>query len=114
MTVCALRDPTNIQVWINAMPGMNDNPTLIVQFKAVAPTPGYSFDLKHIETMESMPPIFVYELIATAPSEPVTQAEIEADVRIEVPKLEYSELAGLEIMCGGEPFISLDEVETAH
>ena len=111
---CPVKDPRNVNIWINAMPGMNDNPTLIAEFTVTAPTPGYSFDLELSTVQESMPPTYIYDLVATPPAEPVIQVETEVEVRIEKPRLDYKELLGLEIMCGGTSLIRLDEVVTAH
>ena len=96
------------------MPGPNSNPTLIAQFKIIAPTPGYTFDLKILEVAESMPPHYVFGLVASPPDGMVTQVETETNVRIEMPDFDYAQIASATVKCGDDTLFRLDEVETAY
>ena len=114
MSACNLHSPRDIAMWINAMPGPGASPTLISTFKAVAPTPGYTYKLEVREVKESYPPQYVFSLVATPPSGIVTQVETEMDIRVEIPNFEYTEIASATVLCAGKPLFSLESVQTAY
>lgn len=109
--VISVSDPA---MWINAMPGPNNNPTLITNFTATTPTPGYAFDLNVLEVKESAPPQYVFDLITTPPEGNVIQVLHEAEVRIEIANFAYDEIASATVKCGGSELFSVESVETAH
>lgn len=114
MTKCLAHSPNDVAMWINAMPGANDNPTLIAMFKVTAPTPGYRFDFKILEVKESEPPQYVFDLVSFPPTGIVTEVETETDVRIEIPGFDHAKIAAATVMCDGKVLFELDEVETAY
>ncbi len=111
---CPVRNPKNIEAWINAMPGMNDNPTLIVQFTATAPTPGDTFTLDYASNEGGYSRIAELNLYSSMPLEPVIQVETETDIRVEMPNFYRDEIEALRIYCAGELLLSLDDVITAY
>ncbi len=111
---CPVNNPRNVNIWINAMPGMNDNPTLIAEFTVTAPAPGYSFTMGYANIRRTNAPVAKLRLLAHPPEAPTMQVETETQVRLEISNFYRADLEGVVIICGGEPFISLDEVETAY
>ncbi|MCF6329913.1 MAG: hypothetical protein L3J02_08950 [Henriciella sp.] len=96
------------------MPGPNDNPTLIVEFKVTAPTPGYTFTMGYTSIKKTNSSVAKLRFFAWAPTEPTAQVETEFDVHLEMPNFYRPDLDGMEISCDGETFISLDKVETVY
>jgi len=111
---CPVHSATDVNMWINAMPGPNDNPTLLTTFKVTAPTPGYEFGLKVLEERESFPPQYVFELVTRPPDGITTQVETETDVRIELPKFPYDQVASATVKCAGNTLFTTDSIETAY
>lgn len=111
---CLLHSPSDVQMWINAMPGPNDNPTLLSTFKITAPTPGYAFDLQVLEVRESFPPQYVFELVATPPGGIVTQVETVEEVRLELPKFDYETIASAMVKCGKTTLFTVESVDTVY
>lgn len=111
---CPIHSPKDVQMWINAMPGPGATPTLIVNFKVTAATPGYNFDLKVLEVSESIPPQYVFDLAVTPPQGVVMQVETETDVRIEIANFDYAEIASATVKCGDSTLFTVDVVETAY
>ena len=98
--------------WVNAMPGPNARPTLIVTGKVDTPTGGYRFAWRDIRVMESYPVQVVVELEATPPSGPATQAIVTHDVRGEWPS--QQPVGSLTIRCGDQVLARISPVESAH
>ena len=98
--------------WVNAMPGPNERPTLIVTGKVDTPTGGYRFAWRDIRVMESYPVQVAVDLVATPPSGPATQAIVTHDVRGEWPS--QQPVGSLTIHCGDKVLARIAPVETAH
>ena len=111
---CPVSSPRDVNIWIDAMPGPNDNPTLIVEFKVTAPTPGYTFTMGYTSIKKTNSSVAKLRFFARAPTEPIIQVETEFDVHLEMPNFYRQDLDGLEMNCDGETFISLDEVATVY
>lgn len=111
---CPVHSARDVQMWINAMPGPNDNPTLLTTFTATAPTPGYTFDLRVLEVRESFPPQYVFELVSTPPEGITTQVETPTDVRIEIPNFAYDQIALAIVKCGENVLFTMDSIETVY
>ncbi|WP_310467578.1 hypothetical protein [Sphingomonas sp.] len=109
---CGILASREWKAWVNAMPGPNARPTLIVIGKADTPTGGYSFAWRDIRVMESYPVQVVVDLVATPPSGPATQAIVTHDVRGEWPSQEP--VGSLTIRCGEKVLARISPVETAH
>ena len=111
---CLVHSASDVQMWINAMPGPNNNPTLFAKFKVTAPTPGYTFALKELLVKESYPPQYVFELIATPPDGIVAQVETVTDVALEIPNFAYDTIASASVECGKTTLFHTDSIETAY
>lgn len=98
--------------WVNAMPGPDSAPKLIVTGHVTAPTGGYTFGWSNFRVAESYPVQVFVELTATPPAGMATQALVTQQVRGEWP---LSPPAGsVTIMCGGQALARIAPVETAH
>ena len=113
-TECAVHSATDVQMWINAMPGPNDNPTLLTTFKVTTSTPGYTFALEELQVRESYPPQYVFGLITRPPDGIVTQVETVTDVRLEIPNFAYDQIASASVNCGNTTLFTVDAVETVY
>ena len=111
---CPVHSASDISMWINAMPGPNDNPTLMTRFRVIAPTPGYEFSLEVLEIKESYPPHYVFGLTATPPEGIVAQVETYTDVAIEIPNFAYDTIASATVKCGESTLFAVESVETAY
>lgn len=112
MNNCPLRPATDINIWINAMPGPS-GPTLIAIFQGTTPTPGYKFEGKVVEIQESVPPSYVIDIVPTPPSGIVTQVVTTAEVRLDIP-IESSEARSVTLTCRGQTLFTVNDVMTAH
>lgn len=112
--VCPVHSASDISMWINAMPGPNDNPTLMSRFKVVAPSPEYGFSLEILEVKESYPPQYVFELTATPPDGVVAQVETITQVAIDIPNFAYDTIASATVKCGETILFAVESVETAY
>ena len=75
---------------------------------------GYTFTLAYASNEGGYPRIAELYLYSSMPLRPVIQVETETDIRVEMPDFYRDEIDTLHIYCGGELFISLDEVTTAY
>lgn len=82
---CGIIGSIEWAAWVNAMPGPNARPSLIVTGKVTVPTGGYRFAWRDMRVMESYPVQVVAELQAIPPTGPATQAVVTHDVRGEWP-----------------------------
>src|ERR671917_180529 len=73
---CAILNSSGWAAWVNAMPGPNARPTLIVTGKATVPTGGYRFEWRDMRVMESYPVQIAVELDAIPPAGGATQAVV--------------------------------------
>lgn len=109
---CSILEAQDAQAWINGMPGPG-YPKMNITFKAMMPTPGYSFAAEVTSIMEMDPPSYVVNVTATPPSGMVIQVLSEEEVRVDVP-VQQTEAASVEITCGGATLFTVDQVETAY
>lgn len=96
---------------VDAMPGPNDNPRLIVSGKVTVPTGGYKLALRMGQVAESYPVQVTVYLDATPPSGPATQALETREVRGSWRSEER--VGSLTIRCGGRVLARLANIETA-
>ena len=113
---CPASQPRDINMWINAMPGVDsgERPPLLVNFIATTPTPGYQFALKLNRVMESFPEQVVLDLMVTAPDGIVPQVLKANTVSLKLPDFPGSEGSSVQVNCEGKPFFSVAKVTAAH
>ena len=109
---CATIGSSDWAAWVNAMPGPNARPTLIVTGKVTVPTGGYRFGWRDMRVMESYPVQVAVELDAIAPAGPATQAVVTHDVRGQWPI--DPPVGSVTIRCGDRVLARIAPVETAH
>jgi hypothetical protein len=109
---CGITGSSDWAAWINAMPGPNARPTLIVTGKVTVPTGGYRFAWGDMRVMESYPVQVALDLQAIPPAGPATQAVVTHDIRGEWPI--SPPIGSLTIRCGPTLLARIAPVETAH
>ena len=109
---CAIIGSSGWAAWVNAMPGPNARPTLIVTGKVTVPTGGYRFAWRDMRVMESYPVQVVVELDAIPPAGPATQALVTHDVRGAWPIT--PPVGSVTVRCGDMVLARIAPVETAH
>ncbi len=109
---CGIIGSSDWAAWVNAMPGPNARPTLIVTGKVTVPTGGYRFAWRDMRVMESYPVQVAIELDSIAPAGPATQAVVTHDVRGEWPI--NPPVGSLSVRCGDMVLTRIAPVETAH
>ena len=96
---------------VDAMPGPNDNPQLIVSGSVTAPTGGYKLSLRMGAVAESYPVQITVHLDAVPPSGPATQAletrEVRGSWRSE------QRVGSVIVRCGSRVLARLSNIETA-
>ena len=100
------------QAHVNAMPGPNDNPQLIVRGDVTVPTGGYTLALRMGAVAESYPVQVTVHLDATPPQGPATQALETREVRGSFRSEERVD--SVTVRCGGRSLARISPVETAH
>ena len=109
---CGIVRSSGWAAWVNAMPGPNARPTLIVTGKVTVPTGGYRFAWRDMRVMESYPVQVAVELNAIPPDGPATQALVTHDVRGQWPV--DPPVGSLTVRCGDMVLARIAPVETAH
>lgn len=109
---CGIVGSSDWAAWVNAMPGPNARPTLIVTGKVTVPTGGYRFAWRDMRVMESYPVQVAIELDAIPPSGGATQAMVTHDVRGEWPI--SPPVGAVTVRCGDMVLTRIAPVETAH
>jgi hypothetical protein len=109
---CAITASSDWAAWVNAMPGPNAKPTLIVTGKVTIPTGGYRFEWRDMRAMESYPVQVAVELEAIPPANGATQAVVTQEVRGQWPI--DPPVGSLTVRCGGTVLARISPVETAH
>ncbi len=109
---CGITGSSDWKAWVNAMPGPNARPTLIVTGKVTVPTGGYRFEWRDMRVMESYPVQVAVELDAIPPAEGATQAVVTHDVRGQWPI--DPPVGSLTMRCGDSVLTQISPVETAH
>ena len=109
---CGIIGSSDWAAWVNAMPGPNAQPKLIVTGKVTVPTGGYRFAWRDMRVMESYPVQVAVELDAIPPAGPATQAVVTHDVRGEWAM--SPPVGSLTVRCGDMVLVRISPVETAH
>ena len=109
---CGVTGSSDWAAWVNAMPGPNARPTLIVTGKVTVPTGGYRFAWRDMRVMESYPVQVVAELEAIPPSGAATQAVVTHEVRGQWPM--SPPVGSVTIRCGERTLAAISPVQTAH
>ena len=109
---CPITASSDWKAWVNAMPGPNAKPTLIVTGKVTVPTGGYTFAWRDLRTMESHPVQIVADLEALPPEGPATQAIETHDLRGEWPAT--PPVGSVTVTCGQQTLARISPVETAQ
>ena len=109
---CPIAGSSDWAAWVNAMPGPNARPTLIVTGKVTVPSGGYRFAWRDMRVMESYPVQVVAELEAIPPTGGATQAIVTHDVRGQWPI--SPPVGSVTVTCGGQTLARISPVETAH
>lgn len=109
---CPIVSSSDWAAWVNAMPGPNAQPMLIVTGKVTVPTGGYTFAWRDLRVAESYPVQVFAELEALPPDGPATQALDTHDLRGEWPIA--PPVGSVTITCDGTTLARIAPVETAH
>jgi hypothetical protein len=109
---CPVAGPGDWAAWVNAMPGPNARPTLIVTGKVTVPTGGYRIAIADMRVMESYPVQVAADLLVVPPAGGATQAVVTHDVRGQWPI--SPPVGSVTISCGGRVLTRIAPVETAQ
>lgn len=109
---CGKITGTRFQAWVNAMPGPNRTPTLIVTGTVETPTGGWTVKFTDIRVAESYPVQVTALLSATQPPDMATQAVVEHEVRGSWPM--FGPVGSVTVKCGFETLARISPVETAQ
>jgi hypothetical protein len=109
---CPIISSHNWNAWINAMPGPNARPTLIVTGQVTVPTGGYRIEWADFRVAESYPVQVFADLRAIPPAGPATQAVTTHDVRGEWPM--GQPVGSFTVRCGDRVLARVSPVESAH
>jgi hypothetical protein len=109
---CPILGSSDWAAWINAMPGPNAGPRLIITGRVTVPTGGYTLSLERGPLHESQPPVQQVLLRVRPPSGPATQALVTQGVRGEWPALEA--YGGVTVRCEGQLLADIRPVERAY
>lgn len=109
---CPIVRSTDWRAHVDAMPGPNDNPRLIVSGKVTVPTGGYKLSLRMGQVAESYPVQVTVYLDATPPSGMASQALVTHDVRGSWRSEER--VGSVTVRCGSRVEARLANVGTAR
>ena len=109
---CPIAASSDWAAWVNAMPGPDARPTLIVSGKVTVPTGGYRLAWVDMRVMESYPVQVGVDLQVIPPAGGATQAVVTHDVRGQWPI--SPPVGAVTVRCGGRLLASIAPVETAH
>ncbi|QIL01930.1 hypothetical protein G7078_03405 [Sphingomonas sinipercae] len=109
---CPIAGSSDWAAWVNAMPGPNAQPTLIVTGKVTTPTGGYrvEFDPQAL-SRRSEPVQMVATLRVTPPTGFATQALVTHDVRGQWAS--PAKVGAVDIVCDGQLLQRISPVTTA-
>ncbi|HVF38222.1 MAG TPA: hypothetical protein VNA29_09815 [Sphingomicrobium sp.] len=111
-TDCPITSSSGWHAHVNAMPGPNDNPRLIVSGKVTVPTGGYKLSLRMGAVAESYPVQVTVDLDAIPPSGMATQALETRDLRGSWRSEER--VGSVTVRCGSRVVARLSNIETAR
>ena len=109
---CPIISSSGWHAHVDAMPGPNGNPRLIVSGKATVPTGGYKLALRMGAVAESYPVQVTMHLDVVPPKGPATQALETHEVRGSWRSEER--VGSVAIRCGSRVIARLANIETAH
>ena len=109
---CPIVKSSGWQAHVDAMPGPNDNPRLIVTGDVTVPTGGYKLALRMGQVAESYPVQVTVYLDATPPSGPATQALETREVRGSWRSEER--VGSVTVRCGSSAIARLSNIVTAR
>ena len=110
---CPIATSSNWQAHVNAMPGPNSGPRLIVTGKIITASPGYrlEFDGK-LQIRRGYPAQAFATLVVTPPAVGVPQALYSQEIRWEWPMREP--IGSVEIRCGSETLATISPIQSAY
>ena len=110
---CPITTSRDWKAWVNAMPGPDTRPKLMVTGTVLVPTGGYQMGFEpFLQIRESYPAHAFATLRITPPQGPATQAVTAHDLRWEWPLSQ--QVGSVEIRCGSDTLATISPVETAH
>ena len=110
---CPITTSRDWRAWVNAMPGPDARPKLMVTGTVVVPTGGYQMGFEpYLQIRESYPAQAFATLRITPPQGMATQAITSHNLRWEWPLSQ--QVGSVEIRCGGDTLATISPVETAH
>lgn len=109
---CPIIESSDWAAWINAMPGPNARPKLIVTGKVTVPTGGYRIEWGDMRVAESYPVQVFADLRVIPPSGMATQVITTHNVRGEWPM--DPPVGSFTVRCGDRVLARISPVETAH
>ena len=109
---CPVIRSSGWQAHVDAMPGPDASPRLIVSGRVTVPTGGYRVALRMGQVAESYPVQVTVYLDATPPKAIASQALVTHDVRGSWPSEER--VGSVTVRCGSRSLARIDNVATAH
>ena len=109
---CGIIDSSDWSAWVNAMPGPDAKPMLVVTGKVTVPTGGYTFAWRDLRIAESYPVQVFAELEALPPDQVATQALDTHDLRGEWPIA--PPVGSVTVTCDDRTLARIAPVETAR
>ena len=109
---CPIAGSSDWAAWVNAMPGPDARPSLIVTGKVTVPTGGFRPQLDLEQVAESHPVQVFARLHPNPPTGGATQAIVTHEVRGEWPM--SPPVGSVTVRCGGQVLARISPVETAH
>lgn len=109
---CPVIESSGWHAHVDALPGPNARPRLVVSGKVTVPTGGYKVALRMGQVAESYPVQVTVYLDATAPSGMASQAVVTHEVRGSWPSEER--VGSVTVRCGGKALARLSNIETAR
>jgi hypothetical protein len=108
---CPIVRSSDWHAHVDAMPGPNNNPRLIVSGKVTVPSGGYKLGLRMGRVAESYPVQVTVHLDAIPPKGPATQALETHEVRGSWPS--EQRVGSVTVRCGSKSIAQLSNIETA-
>lgn len=109
---CPILSSSDWGAWIDAMPGPNAQPKLVVTGQITVPTGGYQPVLQLEQVAESYPVQVFVRLHPNPPGGASTQAVVTQEVRGTWPM--QPPVGSVAVRCGGQTLAHVSPVETAH
>ncbi|WP_209426582.1 hypothetical protein [Pararhodobacter sp. SW119] len=117
-TACPVIASADWTAFVNAMPGPQARPELIVTGTVTLPSAGYAAELRPGPTDRSARPVQTVMLEVTPPDGPAAMVLSEIDLRLSMPALSTqpgaeSAYRGVRVLCEGSELAFIAPVETA-